>query len=154
METGQGAQQEPGEEPVELPPPPPLTPQLDVPAPRVLAVRPDSARVEWLQATMAIPATDDARQLEVQQRFSYSVQHLLQMQEVAGGAGTSEEAAHKVLEKDWMVIVEAPCCNAEVRAGAPAADARAPISARALRCAFEEQRGPPTFRAFWPPAEG
>lgn len=99
------------------PPPEPLEPLLVVPAPRVFAQKPDSARVEWQQASMTIPVSDDPRQLEVQQRYSYSVPHELQMQEVAITGppdAVLEEAASKVIEDDWRTVLEAPCCNAEV----------------------------------------
>jgi hypothetical protein len=103
------------------PPPPPLEPLLEVPTPRVLAVRSDSAQVEWQQAGMTVPASEDPRQLEVQQLFTYSVPHELQMQEVAvsgpaSGDALMQQALSMIVEKGWMKVLEAPCCNAEVRA--------------------------------------
>jgi hypothetical protein len=127
------------------PPPPPLEPLLAVPALTLVAVGSDSARVEWLAASLTVPTTEDAVQLEVQQRTSYSVgQTELQMQEVdidcscsagaapvAGDSAVLAQARSKVVEEDWRTVHEAPCCSAEVRGwGSRAAAARqlAPLS--------------------------
>ena len=120
------ALEEEGEEGVQHepppPPPPPLEPLLDVQAPRIVSVAPSAARVEWGQAGMAVPASEDPAQAEVQAGATYSVHTELQMQEVdlPGGAGASPEAqvaqaAALVAQGEWRTVHEAPCCSAEVR---------------------------------------
>ncbi|KIZ02144.1 fibronectin type III domain containing 3A, partial [Monoraphidium neglectum] len=73
---------------------------------------------------MTVPASEDPRQLEVQQLFTYSVPHELQMQEVAvsgpaSGDALMQQALSMIVEKGWMKVLEAPCCNAEVTALRP-----------------------------------
>ncbi|KAI8476074.1 MAG: fibronectin type III [Monoraphidium minutum] len=61
---------------------------------------------------MSIPPTDDPRQAEVQARFAYSVSTAFQMQLVP--TDVLEDAQRLVVEDDWMTVLEAACCNAEV----------------------------------------
>jgi hypothetical protein len=138
-----------GEEAVPSPPPPPLRPHLTVPAPSVLDVRTNSARVEWQQATVVAPSLaedDDPRQAEVQAVVAYSVpQGALEMQEVPISASTAssgdpqaqlEQAKTLVAEEDWRTVHEAPCCSAEVRARTAAAASLPAIASsnRWLQC--------------------
>lgn len=137
---GEGEQEE--LPPPPSPPPPPLEPVLAVPSPRVSQVRSDGAKLEWGESSMAIPPTDDPRQLEVQQRLTYAVGHELQMAEVpVPGPGAFpdaqlEQARATIIESNWMTVLRDPHASAAVGAwaarpgrGRATRDARAAIDA-------------------------